>query len=108
MPYTLEINDVPTIMGKGTTATAFAGMVRDQFDVLYAEAEDLPRVMAMSVHPFITGHPFRMKHFAEALAYIAGHDEVWLTTGGEINDWYRAHFIDGVAAESAQPVAAHA
>ncbi|WP_428331838.1 polysaccharide deacetylase family protein [Novosphingobium sp.] len=93
MPYTLEINDVPTIMGKGTTAEAFGTMIRDQFDVLYAEAEDLPRVMSISVHPFITGHPFRMKHFAAALAYIAGHAGVWPATGGEINDWFRSHFM---------------
>jgi peptidoglycan/xylan/chitin deacetylase (PgdA/CDA1 family) len=107
MPYTLEINDVPTIMGKGTTAAAFGEMIRDQFDVLYEEAVELPRVMSMSVHPFITGHPFRMKHFAAALAYIAGHDDVWLTTGGEINDWYRANFPEAREAQQ-QPVAAHA
>lgn len=95
MPYTLELNDVPTIMGKGASAEAFAGMIRDQFDVLYEEAAELPRVMSMSIHPFITGHPFRMKHFAAALAYIASHDDIWLTTGGEINDWYRANITSG-------------
>lgn len=90
MPYTLELNDVSTIMTKGASGDVFAGMVRDQFDVLYEEAIELPRVMSMSVHPFIVGHPFRMKHFAAALGYIAQHDDVWLTTGGEINDWFRA------------------
>jgi peptidoglycan/xylan/chitin deacetylase (PgdA/CDA1 family) len=89
MPYTLEINDVPTILGKGASAEVFAQMIRDQFDVLYAEALELPRVMSISLHPFISGHPFRMKHLAAALAYIAGHPDVWLTTAGEINDWYR-------------------
>ena len=90
MPYTLEINDVPTILGKGASAEVFGQMIRDQFDVLYEEAKTLPRVMAISVHTFITGHPFRMKHFEAALAHIASHDDIWLTTGGEINDWYRA------------------
>lgn len=93
MPYTLEINDVPTIMGKGASAAEFAGMIRDQFDVLYAEGRQRPRVMSISVHPFISGHPFRMKHIEPALAYIADHADVWLTTGGEINDWYRAHYM---------------
>jgi allantoinase len=93
MPYTLEINDVPTIMGKGTTAQDFAQMIRDQFDVLYEEAADLPRVMSISIHPFITGHPFRMKHFAAALAHIAAHDGIWPATGGQINDWFRSHHM---------------
>jgi allantoinase len=90
MPYTLEINDVPTIQVKGSSAETFGRMIRDQFDVLYQEGRTRPRVMSISVHPFISGHPFRMKHIEPALQYIASHSDVWLTTGVEINDWYRA------------------
>ena len=93
MPYTLEINDVPTIMGKGTTAEDFGRMIRDQFDVLYEEGKTRPRVMSISLHPFISGHPFRMKHIAPALEYIASHAGIWKATGGEINDWYRANYM---------------
>ena len=93
MPYTLEINDVPAIMVKGTSAEVFGRMIKDQFDVLYAEGKERPRIMSISVHPFISGHPFRMKHIEPALAYIASHAGVWLTTGGEINDWYRASYL---------------
>jgi peptidoglycan/xylan/chitin deacetylase (PgdA/CDA1 family) len=89
MPYTLELNDVPAILGKGTSAQEFGQMIRDQFDVLYEEAQARPRIMSISLHPFITGHPFRMKHLAAALDYIASHSGLWLATGGEINDWYR-------------------
>ncbi len=40
--------------------------------------------MSISVHPFISGHPFRMKHIEAALGYIASHSAIWRTTGGEI------------------------
>jgi len=93
MPYTLEINDVPTILGKGASAEVFGRMIRDQFDVLYAEGATRPRIMSISVHPFISGHPFRMKHIESALGYIASHADVWLTTGVEINNWYRASYL---------------
>jgi peptidoglycan/xylan/chitin deacetylase (PgdA/CDA1 family) len=93
MPYTVELNDVPTILGKGASAEVFGQMIRDQFDVLYAEGLQRPRVMSISLHPFISGHPFRMKHLEPALAYVASHADVWLTTGGEINDWFRAHYL---------------
>jgi len=93
MPYTLEINDVPTIMGKGTSGEAFGRMIRDQFDVLYEEGRERPRIMSISVHPFISGHPFRMKHIEAALGYIACHRDVWLTTGVEVSDWYRANYM---------------
>jgi allantoinase len=98
MPYTLEINDVPTIMGKGASAEEFGRMIKDQFDVLYEEGRSRPRIMSISVHPFISGHPFRMKHLEKALGYIASHADLWLTTGGEINDWYRAHYLHEAAA----------
>lgn len=98
MPYTLEINDVPTIMGKGASAEEFGRIIRDQFDVLYAEGRERPRIMSISLHPFISGHPFRMKHIEPALAYVAGHADIWLTTGGEINDWYRAQYLKGATA----------
>jgi hypothetical protein len=68
-------------------------MVRDQFDVLYAEGAERPRIMSISLHPFISGHPFRMKHLEAALAYVASHSAVWQTTGGEVNDWYRANYM---------------
>jgi allantoinase len=84
---------VPAIMVKGTSAEVFGRMIKDQFDVLYEEGKERPRVMSISVHPFISGHPFRMKHIEPALEYIASHADVWLTTGGDINDWYRAHYL---------------
>ena len=93
MPYTLELNDVPTILGKGASGEVFGRMIVDQFDVLYAEGMERPRIMSISLHPFISGHPFRIKHLAAALAYVASHSAVWLTTGGEVNDWYRANYL---------------
>jgi allantoinase len=97
MPYTLELNDVPTIAGKGASGEVFGQMIKDQFDVLYEEAIELPRVMSISMHPFISGHPFRMKHIEAALAYVASHSAIWQTTGGEISDWYRANCMGGSA-----------
>src|SRR5882762_9720573 len=98
MPYTLEINDVPAIMVKGSSAEVFGRMIRDQFDVLYEEGQKRPRIMSISVHPFISGHPFRMKHIEAALEYVASHADVWRTTGLEINNWYRANYLrDGHA-----------
>jgi allantoinase len=91
MPYTLELIDVPTIAGKGASGEVFGQMIKDQFDVLYDEAIELPRVMSISMHPFISAHPFRMKHIEAALAYGASHGAIWQTTGGEISDWYRAN-----------------
>ncbi|HEY1722881.1 MAG TPA: polysaccharide deacetylase family protein [Magnetospirillaceae bacterium] len=84
IPYSFELNDLPFFVKNGADGTAFARMMVDQFDVLYAESRTIARVMPICIHPFVTGQAFRHKHFAEALAYIAGHRDVWLTTADEI------------------------
>jgi len=48
------------------------------------------RVMSICLHPFVIGHPHRSKYLDKALAHIRSHQEVWITTGAEIIDWYRA------------------
>jgi allantoinase len=84
VPYSFELNDLPVFLKNGADSKAFAQMVVDQFDILYAESRSIARVMPICVHPFVTGQPFRHKHFAKALAYIAGHRDVWMTTADDI------------------------
>jgi hypothetical protein len=44
----------------------------------------------LSLHPYLIGQPFRIRYLERALAHIASHDRVWLATGAEVVDWYRA------------------
>ena len=89
MPYTLELNDVPAVLGKGVTAADFADTIIDQFDMLYEEGASIPRVMPISLHPFISGHAFRIKHLRRALEHILAHEHVWRGVCGELNSWVR-------------------
>jgi len=93
MPYSVECNDLPLALYFGATGENMGQMIKDQFDVLYEEGADNARVLAICLHTFIAGQPFRWKHISAALEYIAGHDHVWHPTGGEINDWYRANHL---------------
>ena len=63
---------------------------RDQFDRLYQESEDSVRVMSISIHPFLTGVPHRIKYLEQLLDYILGHEGVVPMTGEEMLEWYRA------------------
>ncbi len=90
MPYTLEVGDIPVFLQHGGSGEDFYRMIVDQFDGLYADGETRPRVMSIALHPFLIGHPFRAKYLDKALAYIKGHDGVWIATGSEIVDWWRA------------------
>ena len=44
--------------------------------------------MEMSIHPYITGVPHRIKYFEAACDYIRKQKGVWFTTSGEIYDWF--------------------
>jgi allantoinase len=46
-------------------------------------------VMALAVHPYISGVPHRVKYFEAVYDYIAKHEGVWLTTGEEICAWHK-------------------
>lgn len=94
VPYSIELNDIPAALGAGLSAESFAQMVRDQFDVLYEEGRESGRVMAIAVHPFITGVPFRALHFEKALEYLRSYNDVWFATGGEIATWYCENYLE--------------
>ena len=106
VPYSIEMNDVSLFVGKSLAGADFAQIVMDQFDVLYEEGTHTGRVMCLALHPFIVNQPFRHKYLDKALAYIAGHDQVWLATSDEIADWYFAHGYDAAVAQSVTTVSA--
>jgi allantoinase len=62
----------------------------DQFDRLYLEGGTNARIMAISIHPYITGVPHRIKYLEALLDYVIGHDGVALMTASQVGDWYRS------------------
>jgi allantoinase len=90
IPYSIEINDIPAFLDGKQSPASFGQMIKDQFDVLYEDSAESGRVMSICLHPFLIGHPFRIKYFADALKHITSHKDVWLATGSEIVDAYRA------------------
>ncbi len=94
VPYTLEINDVAITAVQQQPSDALLQRGRDQFDRLYQEGAEIPRVMAISIHPYLTGVPHRIKYLEALYDYIMGHDGVVMWTGAEILDWYRGQVAD--------------
>ncbi len=91
VPYSIELNDIPMMVIQHHTASEWLDRAKDQFDRLYAEGATNPRVMAMAVHPYISGVPHRIKYFEAVYDYIRKKPGVWMTTGEEIYEWYKAH-----------------
>jgi allantoinase len=87
VPYSVELNDL-LLFGKGTTGPEFVRIVQDQYEQLHADSEGSGRVMALALHPFVIGQPFRHKYLDQALEYLAAQPDVWLTTSDEIAEHY--------------------
>jgi peptidoglycan/xylan/chitin deacetylase (PgdA/CDA1 family) len=92
VPYTVETNDIPMMLLQHSHASEMLVRGKEQFDRLLKESETIPRVMAISVHPYITGAPHRIGYFEQLLDYIQTKKGVSIRTGEQINDLYRAQF----------------
>lgn len=101
VPYSMDNNDVFAHQFK-TEGEEFERMIRNTFDVLYAEGAESGRVMAICLHPYLYGQPHRVKYLDRALGYILEHDGVWQATGTEIAAWSREHWLPQLEPHFAQ------
>jgi hypothetical protein len=83
------LNDKPQYERDHRSADEFREMICRHFDVLYREGATSGRVMAIAIHPYLTGMPHRIGAFDAALEYIFRHDHVWKATGSEIVRHFR-------------------
>lgn len=89
VPYTVEINDVVMSAIQLHRSDEIFMRGKDHFDRLYQEGETIPRVMAITIHPYLTGAPHRIKYLEALYDYILPHKGVVVATGGEIADFFR-------------------
>ena len=93
VPYTLDANDMRFASPQGfNTAQHFFEYLRDSFDVLYAEGEELPRMMSVGMHCRLLGRPGRFLALQKFLDHIERHDRVWVTRRIDIAEhWIATH-----------------
>ena len=89
IPYTLDANDMRFVTPQGfNSGQQFYRYLKDTFDTLYREGG---RMMSVGLHCRLAGRPGRASAVAEFLDYVAGHDDVWLATRGDIARHWREH-----------------
>lgn len=98
LPYSLEMNDTIAYVVNKVEPRLYGQMIKDCFDRLYAEGADNGTVMCIPTHNYQVACPHRIKAFEEALEYITGHSDVWVTTGREIVEHYLDHHYDSAEA----------
>jgi len=88
LPYNVEIHDIVLFLIQNHPPEVFRQRALDYFDTLYAEGERSAKIMALAVHPYISGSPHRIRHVAETLEAMLGRAGVVAWTGAQILDWY--------------------
>ena len=82
VPYTMDTNDMRFAIQAGfTTGDDFETMLRDAFDVLYAEGQaGAPKMLSIGLHCRLIGRPSRAAALKRVLDYFQSHDGVWFAT----------------------------
>ncbi len=88
LPYTVEMNDIAMMVLQSHPSQEWLRRGIDQVDRLYAEGEKSARVMAISVHPYITGVPHRIAYLEKLYEYLLQRPGVLMWKGEQILDWY--------------------
>jgi peptidoglycan/xylan/chitin deacetylase (PgdA/CDA1 family) len=88
LPYSVELNDIPMMLVQHHEAEHFFRRCADAFDRLYAEGRDRPRIMAIGIHPYISGQPFRIDYLERVYKHINRFPGVLHWNGAEIYEWY--------------------
>ena len=90
VPYTVEMNDIAMMVLQNHPSREWLQRGVDTFDRLYREGEKIPRVMAISVHPYITGAPHRIAYLEKLYEYLLARENILMWTGEQILDWYKS------------------
>jgi allantoinase len=91
LPYSVELNDIPMMIVKHHEAAYWRQSCTDYFDRLYKEGAERPRIMAIAIHPYISGQPHRIAYLEQVYEHINAHSDVAHMNGAEIYAHYNAH-----------------
>lgn len=91
VPYTLSVNDMKFSSPAGfATGADFAQCLIDTFDVLYAEGEEVPKMMSVGMHCRLLGQPARLRGLQRFLDHLQTHERVWVARRVDIARHWRA------------------
>jgi hypothetical protein len=86
----VDLNDVVISAVQQHPSDEMLKRGKAHFDRLYKDGAKTPRVMAISVHPYLSGVPHRIAYLEQLYDYVLGHEGVVVWTGDQILDWFLA------------------
>jgi allantoinase len=90
LPYTFEIHDIVMMSLQNHSSEMFYRRAMDEFECLYEESAERPKIMSISVHPYLSGVAHRIGYVRRAFEEILSKPGVACWDGVKILDWYLA------------------
>jgi hypothetical protein len=84
----VELNDITIMVVQQHESDYLLKRAIDMFDRLYAEGEARAKIMALAIHPYISGQPHRIKYLEDIYEYANRFEGVLHWNGEQIYDWY--------------------
>ena len=88
LPYSVETNDIPMMLVQHHEAAYWTQKCIDSFERYYAEGAARAKIMAIAIHPYISGQPFRIKYLEDVYRRINRKRGVLHWNGEQIRDWF--------------------
>jgi allantoinase len=90
LPYTVELNDIATMILQGHESPYWTEKCRDTFDRYYLEGGERAKIMSIAIHPYISAQPHRIRYLEAVYDYVDNHPGVVHMNGKEILNWYNS------------------
>jgi allantoinase len=92
VPKDWHPNDYTTYDVDARAPREVLGLMLDAFDYLYEEGATSPKMFTVSVHPYLSGRPYRAKVLRDFIRYAKSHPQVWFARGIDIANWWREKY----------------
>jgi hypothetical protein len=88
LPYSFELHDIVMMSLQNHPSDIFYARTMDQFACLYEESKERAKIMAIAVHPYLSGVPHRIAHVRRTFEELLAMPGVVSWNGRMILDWY--------------------
>ena len=89
LPYSVETNDIPVMAVQHHEAAYWTQKCMDAFERYHLEGAERPKILAIAIHPYISGQPSRIKYLEEVYERIDRMPGVLHWNGEQILEWYQ-------------------
>jgi len=91
IPYSRPTNDIPALHAAKWPPEVWAQTLLDGVEESLRLSRRWALTFNLSLHPFLVGHPFRLRHLRRVFARLAElRDQIWLCRPGEIAAFARS------------------